>query len=274
MRKGPKASPMVKQIATERGIPESELDSIQGTGKNGSLTKQDVVDYAAYRAQNDEGELPADVDPLEQLEAETDGDNGGEMPEMDPTIELTDEDGRDEPGPSPWQEAAKEAEAMAADARNQVVDETVVVKRTAKINPMRHKRWKPDKYRIAVKRPGWKCRFVSKQNVQRYRNEGYSIATTRHYQWDGRKVGPQLSRGTSKTAIIVNNSVLMEVPDEVAKARKDYYRSMSEANLLSPTAQAVASGEIQRQGRFGGIRKRPAPGAPVRGTDPSTGEFF
>lgn len=38
-------SPLVKSIAKEEGISQSELDSIQGTGKDGRVTKDDIKDY-------------------------------------------------------------------------------------------------------------------------------------------------------------------------------------------------------------------------------------
>jgi 2-oxoglutarate dehydrogenase E2 component (dihydrolipoamide succinyltransferase) len=38
-------SPLVKNIAKEEGISQSELDSIQGTGKDGRVTKNDILDY-------------------------------------------------------------------------------------------------------------------------------------------------------------------------------------------------------------------------------------
>lgn len=42
-------SPLVKNIATEEGITPQELDSIPGTGNEGRVTKQDVLDYLAWK---------------------------------------------------------------------------------------------------------------------------------------------------------------------------------------------------------------------------------
>lgn len=42
-------SPLVKNIAAEEGIPLDELEHIPGTGSEGRLTKQDVLDYLAQK---------------------------------------------------------------------------------------------------------------------------------------------------------------------------------------------------------------------------------
>src|SRR5690606_28325663 len=42
-------SPLVKNIASEEGITQEELDQIPGTGSEGRVTKQDVLDYLARR---------------------------------------------------------------------------------------------------------------------------------------------------------------------------------------------------------------------------------
>ena len=42
-------SPLVKNIAAEEGIAAEELDSIPGTGNEGRVTKQDVLDYLAWK---------------------------------------------------------------------------------------------------------------------------------------------------------------------------------------------------------------------------------
>ncbi|TXD84396.1 2-oxo acid dehydrogenase subunit E2 [Subsaximicrobium wynnwilliamsii] len=42
-------SPLVKNIAKKEGIPQSELDTISGTGKDDRVTKNDILDYVAHR---------------------------------------------------------------------------------------------------------------------------------------------------------------------------------------------------------------------------------
>ena len=50
--KGPDArfySPLVRNIAAEEGVTPDELDSITGTGSEGRVTKQDILDYVAAK---------------------------------------------------------------------------------------------------------------------------------------------------------------------------------------------------------------------------------
>ncbi|NND87953.1 MAG: 2-oxo acid dehydrogenase subunit E2, partial [Flavobacteriaceae bacterium] len=42
-------SPLVKNMANEEGISQSELDAIAGTGKDGRVTKNDMLEYIANR---------------------------------------------------------------------------------------------------------------------------------------------------------------------------------------------------------------------------------
>ncbi|QNJ98296.1 dihydrolipoamide acetyltransferase family protein [Constantimarinum furrinae] len=43
-------SPLVKNIAAAEGISQAELDGISGSGKDGRVTKNDILDYVANRA--------------------------------------------------------------------------------------------------------------------------------------------------------------------------------------------------------------------------------
>jgi len=45
-------SPLVKNIAKEEGIALAELESLNGTGKDGRVTKTDILDYVANRQNN------------------------------------------------------------------------------------------------------------------------------------------------------------------------------------------------------------------------------
>ncbi|SEK98522.1 dihydrolipoamide acetyltransferase family protein [Parapedobacter koreensis] len=47
-------SPLVKNIAAEEGISADELDTIKGTGNEGRVTKQDILDYVAMRKRSDQ----------------------------------------------------------------------------------------------------------------------------------------------------------------------------------------------------------------------------
>ena len=42
-------SPLVKNIAKEEGVSQEELDAIEGTGKDGRVTKNDILDYVENR---------------------------------------------------------------------------------------------------------------------------------------------------------------------------------------------------------------------------------
>ncbi|AWH85325.1 diapophytoene dehydrogenase [Flavobacterium album] len=45
-------SPLVKNIAKEEGISVAELEAINGTGKEGRVTKNDILDYVKEKSQN------------------------------------------------------------------------------------------------------------------------------------------------------------------------------------------------------------------------------
>ncbi len=51
-------SPLVKSIASKEGISQQELDTVAGTGKEGRVTKQDILDYISNR-----GNAPVAVAP-------------------------------------------------------------------------------------------------------------------------------------------------------------------------------------------------------------------
>jgi len=51
-------SPLVKNIAQEENIGLNELESIQGTGKDGRVTKNDILDFVANRGKNQSSTQP------------------------------------------------------------------------------------------------------------------------------------------------------------------------------------------------------------------------
>ncbi len=59
-------SPLVKNIAKEEGISISELESITGTGNEGRVTKNDILDYIANR-----GKAPVAATPAAAPQVET-----------------------------------------------------------------------------------------------------------------------------------------------------------------------------------------------------------
>ncbi len=58
-------SPLVKNIAKEEGVSQSELDSISGTGKDGRVTKNDMLAYVENRGkQPEQPKQPATQQPV------------------------------------------------------------------------------------------------------------------------------------------------------------------------------------------------------------------
>jgi len=86
-------SPLVKNIAKTEGISQTELDNIQGTGKNGRVTKDDILQYVADKqagkvvAPATKQTTPTPSTPAEPVKIpEPAGiklDNGDEIIEMD-----------------------------------------------------------------------------------------------------------------------------------------------------------------------------------------------
>lgn len=57
-------SPLVRKIAHEEGIPLTELESITGNGKNGRVTKKDILAYLQNRGQSAAVPPPAQSQPV------------------------------------------------------------------------------------------------------------------------------------------------------------------------------------------------------------------
>jgi 2-oxoglutarate dehydrogenase E2 component (dihydrolipoamide succinyltransferase) len=59
-------SPLVKNIAKAEGVSLAELDSIAGSGKDGRITKDDILDYIKNRGSQP---VPALITPVKEVEA-------------------------------------------------------------------------------------------------------------------------------------------------------------------------------------------------------------
>lgn len=59
-------SPLVKNIAQEEGLSQAELDNIRGTGAEGRVTKQDILDYIAKRMASPQVTSPDQYPPVEE----------------------------------------------------------------------------------------------------------------------------------------------------------------------------------------------------------------
>jgi 2-oxoglutarate dehydrogenase E2 component (dihydrolipoamide succinyltransferase) len=53
-------SPLVKNIATTEGVSITELESINGSGKEGRVTKEDILKFVADRKANPDASLPSE----------------------------------------------------------------------------------------------------------------------------------------------------------------------------------------------------------------------
>lgn len=91
-------SPLVRNIAKEEGVSQTELDAISGTGKEGRVTKDDILGYIENRkskpAQQDttqpiQKEEQAKVEESPKIAAEQA--NGVDMPKVSPVV-ASDED--------------------------------------------------------------------------------------------------------------------------------------------------------------------------------------
>lgn len=63
-------SPLVKNIAQEEGISQSELDNILGSGAEGRVTKQDIMDYLGARTGRAKAATPAPNEVAQQIKSE------------------------------------------------------------------------------------------------------------------------------------------------------------------------------------------------------------
>ena len=64
-------SPLVKNIAKEEGVSLAELESIKGTGKEGRVTKNDILDYIKGRSQKSQATNEAQPAAQPALQPET-----------------------------------------------------------------------------------------------------------------------------------------------------------------------------------------------------------
>ncbi|HEY5686707.1 MAG TPA: dihydrolipoamide acetyltransferase family protein [Yeosuana sp.] len=60
-------SPLVKNIARQEGVSQSELDTIKGTGKDGRVTKNDILDYIENKGAVKPARVPVQRDPAQTV---------------------------------------------------------------------------------------------------------------------------------------------------------------------------------------------------------------
>jgi 2-oxoglutarate dehydrogenase E2 component (dihydrolipoamide succinyltransferase) len=78
-------SPLVKNIAREEGISQSELDAVSGTGKDGRVTKEDILAYVEKRKQTPVATAPKIETPTAAPKAESAPSSAPSSPTPAPT---------------------------------------------------------------------------------------------------------------------------------------------------------------------------------------------
>lgn len=82
-------SPLVRNIALSEGISQAELDTIEGSGQDGRVTKADILGYLQNRGQAQTQQQQQQVvtqqrtEPASQMKAVSSSDGGYEIIEMD-----------------------------------------------------------------------------------------------------------------------------------------------------------------------------------------------
>ncbi len=87
-------SPLVRNIAKQEGISQSELDAISGTGKNGRVTKNDILDYIDNRKSQPAQETPKPVEaaPVQEAPKTTEQPVNAEKPKAAASIASGDDE--------------------------------------------------------------------------------------------------------------------------------------------------------------------------------------
>src|SRR5690606_13057772 len=88
-------SPLVKNIAKQEGISQNELDGIAGTGKDGRVTKNDMLNYIENKTSQPAQETPKPIEVAPVQEAPkvvTEQANGVEKPKAAPSIASGDDE--------------------------------------------------------------------------------------------------------------------------------------------------------------------------------------
>lgn len=86
--------------------------------------------------------------------------------------------------------------------------------------------WKRDHLRLQYKRQGFRPRWVSERNIDKNLDLGWTFADRRHYRGLTDKPiqdGAQLDSRIKKRELI-----LMEIPEELAKKREEYYSAKAD----------------------------------------------
>ena len=83
-------SPLVKNIAKQEGVSQTELDAIPGTGMDNRVTKNDIMAYLGQRGTQPEAK-PQPIQPLEPVKLSLEQINGTEQGNEAPIVTGEDE---------------------------------------------------------------------------------------------------------------------------------------------------------------------------------------
>ncbi|TAL13923.1 hypothetical protein EPN95_04520 [Patescibacteria group bacterium] len=86
--------------------------------------------------------------------------------------------------------------------------------------------WKRDTLRVIKKRPGFRMRWVDPRNFERNLENGFTFARTEHYGGVYDQIAGEETPIDSH--IRRRGMVLMEIPEELAKKREEYYAARAD----------------------------------------------
>jgi 2-oxoglutarate dehydrogenase E2 component (dihydrolipoamide succinyltransferase) len=84
-------SPLVKNIAKEEGVSLAELESLTGTGKDGRVTKNDILEYVKEKSQNPNHKIQTVAQPTTDNRQPTTTNLKPETPKAAPSVNGGDE---------------------------------------------------------------------------------------------------------------------------------------------------------------------------------------
>jgi hypothetical protein len=106
--------------------------------------------------------------------------------------------------------------------------------------------WHSDMFRLKTTRAGFRTRFVNPENVEKKELQGWSIANAEHY---GGVKDDKIQDGKPlNTRVVRRGMVLMELPEEMAKAREAHIENMNRRSEQDAKARVKkAAMEVNRE---------------------------
>ena len=96
--------------------------------------------------------------------------------------------------------------------------------------------WAPDYLRLTRKNPGFRCKWVRQDNVERMLYQGWTVCDPKDYG--------ALTDKNIQDVVPINNRIqrreliLMEIPEEMAEQREAYLERQNSAALVSANSRA------------------------------------